>query len=98
MKCKQKESEKKFAVADKNDWNVTFGKGSSDIYCSNNCNNDEKSKLNLGHTYEPPSEYKGDPKHFFAGQYKFKVSEIEIYQIKQWLLIYCHKIYILKYN
>jgi hypothetical protein len=61
-----------------------FGNG-HDIILYNDCNNNNNSFCNLGSTYEVPEglTYNTDlAKNYMAGSYKFKVKEIEVFQVK----------------
>ncbi|CDW86247.1 UNKNOWN [Stylonychia lemnae] len=74
------------AVNHHQDYLMAFGNGSngSDIYISNDCNNNNSSYCCLGGTYMPPQGFKeGDQQaiDYMAGSEDFKVIEIEVYQV-----------------
>eukprot|EP00347_Sterkiella_histriomuscorum_P006977 403350719 len=72
------------AYYDKNGKGATFG-GGHDLYLSSNCNQNSSSYSDLGHTYKPPegiNQGADQAKTYLAGQYNFKVIEIEVYQAK----------------
>eukprot|EP00347_Sterkiella_histriomuscorum_P013989 403362592 len=58
--------------------------GYNDINISDNCDQNNESRCDLGSTYELPKglERKSyEAKSYLAGQYKFRVYEIEVYQL-----------------
>ncbi|CDW73378.1 tldc domain-containing protein [Stylonychia lemnae] len=71
------------AVRHYKDYSIVFG-GGCDIYISNDCNINQSSNSNLGHTYMAPQGFKKDDqfcKDYLAGSYNFKVIEIEVYSV-----------------
>ena len=58
--------------------------GGHDIHIYDGCNGNTSSYANLGHSYKPPPGYtcgKENTKAFLAGSYKFRVAEIEVWQL-----------------
>jgi len=45
---------------------LVFKFGSDDIHIVNNCDQNKKSHTNLGITYNPPTDFKGDKLSFFT--------------------------------
>ena len=70
MICKLNGKNNSKAIHDYSSYYLTFG-GGHDFSIKPNCNTNTNSYSNLGHTYDPPSEYKGEKKSFFAGQKNF---------------------------
>ena len=69
------------AIRNNNGYGPTFG-GSQDIYISNNCHTNTNSYSNLGYSYLPPNGYtlySSQAKQFFAGSYKFRCDEYEVF-------------------
>eukprot|EP00347_Sterkiella_histriomuscorum_P002999 403365986 len=69
------------AVRHDTDWICVFG---NDICIYDNCDKNSRSSCNLGYTYELPNgqQYRSDEtQSYLAGQYKFKVFDIEVYQL-----------------
>eukprot|EP00347_Sterkiella_histriomuscorum_P009305 403341714 len=71
------------AVRHYKDWMCAFG-WNSDIRIHDNCDKNSNSYCYLGNTYELPNgyEYKSnEAKSYLAGQFRFKVLEIEVYSL-----------------
>eukprot|EP00347_Sterkiella_histriomuscorum_P009792 403339876 len=63
---------------------ASFGKG-DDLYLSSNCDKNNSSYSCLGNTYQPPEGIQSGTEEAnsqLAGQQKFRVLEIEVYQAK----------------
>eukprot|EP01091_Cochliopodium_minus_P005578 TRINITY_DN15484_c0_g1_i1.p1 TRINITY_DN15484_c0_g1~~TRINITY_DN15484_c0_g1_i1.p1 ORF type:complete len:384 (-),score=79.88 TRINITY_DN15484_c0_g1_i1:71-1222(-) len=71
-----------FSIDDSSNYGPTFG-GGNDIYISDNCNSNSNSYSNLGHSYSGcPHKFESvEAKTFLCGSYKFRVDEIEVYQL-----------------
>jgi hypothetical protein len=67
------------SIYDHANYGPSFG-GGHDIYISNNCNADNSSYTNLGHSFSVTGKtYNStDIKQFLCGSYQFKVKEIEV--------------------
>ena len=64
-----------------NDMLPCFG---NDLYLYEDCNFNSNSQSDVGFNYEAPAgieKYTDEAKIFMAGQYKFCVEEIEIFQV-----------------
>ncbi len=63
------------------DYGPFFG-GGNDLYISTNCNQNESSYSNFGHTYKSPYQYKtNESKNYLAGSYNFRVEDYEVFSI-----------------
>ena len=75
-----------------------MGFGYCDLNISNDCNLNNNSFSILGYSYELPNELSKESEEantYLAGSHEFKIIELEIYQILNWLLIFLFIIYIL---
>ena len=70
-----------YAVYLTKDYGPRFG-GGADLHISTNCNQNESSYSNLGHTYKSPYQYDTDKsKNYLAGSYNFRVEDYEVFSI-----------------
>eukprot|EP01091_Cochliopodium_minus_P016983 TRINITY_DN6534_c0_g1_i1.p1 TRINITY_DN6534_c0_g1~~TRINITY_DN6534_c0_g1_i1.p1 ORF type:complete len:203 (-),score=50.59 TRINITY_DN6534_c0_g1_i1:85-693(-) len=71
-----------YAIDDSSNYGPTFG-GGNDIYISDNCNANLNSFSNLGHSYSGCHHKfeNNEAKSFLCGAAKFKVEEIEVWQL-----------------
>ena len=79
----KRESDKSNSFAGHSSYLAFFG-GGADIGIDNNCNVNKNSYSNLGRTYTSPEGVKYNTpiaKNYLAGEYKFRVKEIEVYVV-----------------
>ena len=69
-----------FSIYSSNHFGPIFGR---DIFISNNSNQNEESYSNLGYSFEGCTFKNGtkESKEFLCGSFKFKVQEIEVFQL-----------------
>ena len=73
-----------YSLYDESSRHATWG-GGHDLALFGNCNTENTSYSNLGHTYTPPNGITygtEDAKSYFAGSYNFMVEEVEIFSLK----------------
>ena len=71
-----------YSIDDSPNYGPTFG-GGNDIYISDNCGSNNNSHSNLGHSFSgcPFKSDTVEAKSFLCGSHKFKVEEIEVWQL-----------------
>ena len=83
VKCPIKDANRN-AVYDYNSYGPTWG-GGHDLYICNNFTTSNSSYSNTPHDYDTKSIDGVETKHLLAGGYNFKLSVMEVWQVKNFL-------------
>jgi len=78
VKCALKDLSNQYTIYKHRSLLSTFG-GGNDFYIANECTKLDSCYANGNNSYQTPTET--DPKTFYAGAYKFSITEIEVYSV-----------------